>query len=112
VKHPEVVIIWTPGDGKAYMVGSGRKDGEWKYSKDEQIPARELPHMIRRLKKLGMRPFDFREQAKAVNPGMERATPILLVRSDVPTQDGVEAYKILLNAILAADDKKAREGRG
>src|SRR5690606_31061703 len=100
-KHPDAIIIFTPGDGQAHMVGAHKQPQGWRYSAWTFLPEKRLNGFIDNLKRMGMVLVDAREAASQHTPGMGRATPILLANSVDGLDDAVEAYKQVLAAVLA-----------
>ncbi len=95
-RHPEVIIIYTPGDGQAHMVGihrdvtaiSGYKCSAWTF-----LPERDLNGFLGELLESGFGVLDVRRQAKLQSPGMEKATPIVINRGDVSIMDAANLVK-------------------
>jgi hypothetical protein len=102
VKQPDVVLIYFPSDGgAANCIGCQRVNREWKYSNIVFIPQNEVQDMIREeLVSRGMRVFDRRESAKAQNPGMEAATPIIVYSARVPLTKALDAFETFHRAVL------------
>lgn len=102
---PEVVIVYTPSDGNAHIIGATRTTGnKWLYSKPTIIPAGELAGFIKAYFGRTHYVFDVRHKANQQRAGMGSATPVLIAKHGVDLQVAVGAAEQLHTAILALPD--------
>lgn len=101
--EPEAIIIYVQ-PAEIHMVGAGRKNGKWLYSKPLIRPISELNSFTAGCLEDGMFVLDLRKSAKIKQPGMERATPIVIANTGVDIRDAVQAMAILHTAILNTPD--------
>ncbi len=104
--HPHCIIIYTPGDGNAHMVGAqrARLDKAWLYSKWVIIPESDLDGFLAERLGDGFIVVDQRAKADQINPGMSAATPIVAVMKEFDLMLAADAMMILHRAILEAQN--------
>mgnify|MGYP000876568763 CR=1 FL=1 len=104
MNHPDCIIIYTPGDGQAHMVGAQLnlhpKRRGWLYSKWVCLPEAELNDFLAERLEDGFIVVDERAKADQVQPGMSVATPIVAVRKGFDLMLAAEAMQRLHQAIL------------
>lgn len=96
----EVTIIYVPDDGTTHSVSAFRHGGSWRYSAWIIRPESELAPTLAEALEEGCTVIDRRVEANLHTPGMGRATPIVIVYKGVDLQYGVDAMKVLHEAIL------------
>lgn len=97
---PEVMIIYTPGDGQAHIIGARRKGGKWLYSGPVYEEEEGLNEFLSDMLELGHNVLDVRVKADIVMPGMSKATPVVVYQRHVTLKDAVEAAAQMHQAIL------------
>lgn len=104
--HPEVIIIYTPGDHQAHLIGAYHDEqGKWLYSPPTYLPEKSLNPFLGELRKAGCIVVDLRQLASMQISGMGQATPILVSYPGVDVRDAAKAAALLHRAILESPDK-------
>lgn len=103
--RPEVIIIYTPGDQQAHIIGAYRDERrQWLYSPPTYLPEKRLNPFLNELLKAGCVVTDLRQIASMQIPGMGQATPILMSYPGVDVRDAAKAAALLHRAILESPD--------
>ena len=80
---PEVLIVWTPGDGQLHIVPAHRVNGVWSYGPWQYMPESDEAGFLAAAPSEGFTVFDVRKEANKERAGMGRGTPIIIYRADL-----------------------------
>ena len=104
LKHPEVIIIYVPGDGQAHMTGARRNPAsKWLYTKMSLMPESELNGFLKEMMERMHTVIDLRTLANMKIAGMGNATPIMVITAGVDVRDAAQATAQFHKAILDSD---------
>jgi hypothetical protein len=102
---PQGLVIWLPGDGNFHMIGISNTTGKWLGSGWVIRPEKELNGFLDVARQDGSVVLNMRNKASKINPGMEKAVPILVASKGVPLKLIAEGYAVFARAIIDSEDK-------